>query len=100
MPKTIILEPARDQPDRKRQVVLDQPVWAAMCGLGRLNGFAVTDEYVLPQVDARLFANALKAGANDLTAGSVLAEPTNRAKLSQVISLLEAGGIIITMREK
>jgi hypothetical protein len=121
VPKVVILEPGRRQVGNQR-VVLDGFVWQAVCGLGRLHGFAVSDEEVIRQVDAKLFADALRRGAAALdkkeqplavTRGSsrftatadwpqaVFVQPHALDKLRQVLALIDLEvGLVITTREK
>ena len=85
MPFDIVLESARDV---TVQLILTEHQWFAIREAGRLNGgYVPTDERLLTQHDARLLAKALRRSS----AGR---------DFQQVITLLEAGSVVILRREK
>jgi hypothetical protein len=94
--RTVILDSAQD-PNSDSRVTMNEQVWGAICRLANQHGYAVSHELLLPLLDARLLAAALRKGAG--SAGGVLGEAQGQVLVWRIIALLDAGSVVITRRE-
>jgi hypothetical protein len=110
---TVIIESSRDGGDSR--LTLDATLWARICEMGRQGGYCGGDERILGQLDARLFAGAVRrttAGLKPATRKCVrgsdrFAVPpgcslsdAERAMVNKVVALLETTGVVITYRAR